>query len=131
MILADTSVWIEFLRGTDTPATEFVRSHLGNDLATTEPVLMELLAGTRPGSQTDQVERLLLSQHWCRIEAAIDYRGAVDVFHAARAAGTQPRALQDCLIAAIALRHGVQLAHRDSDYQQLAAVTDLSVIDLR
>ncbi|MGC5629116.1 type II toxin-antitoxin system VapC family toxin [Georgenia sp. Z1344] len=131
MILVDTSVWIEFLRGTTTPATEFVRDHLGSDLATTEPVMMELLAGTRAGRRTEQVERLMLSQHWCRVDPTLDYRGAVDVFHAARAAGTKPRALQDCLIAAIALRHGARLAHRDVDYEHLARATGLEVIDLR
>ncbi len=131
MTLVDTSVWVEFLRGTETSATSFVRDRLGRDIATSEPVMMELLAGSRPGEHTARLERLLLSQTWHRVEPGLDYRGAVDVFHATRATGHQPRSLQDCLIAAVALRRGVAVAHRDADYGHIAAATPLQVVDLR
>ena len=129
--LVDTSVWIEFLRGTGSTAHLFVREHLGQSMATTEPILMALLAGAASGPQTDAAERLMLGQHWLQIEPSLDYRAAVDIFQAARAAGHQPRSLQDCLITAVALRHGVPLAHRDGDYEYIADVTGLAVIDLR
>ncbi|MDD9208274.1 PIN domain nuclease [Georgenia sp. 10Sc9-8] len=131
MTLGDTSVWIEFLRGTPTAATAYVRDNVGKGLATSEPIVMELLSGARPGERTAQMERLLLSQTWYRIEPALDYRAAVDVFHAARAIGHQPRSLQDCLISAVALRRGVAVAHRDGDYEHIAAATGLHVVDLR
>ncbi|MGL5819016.1 MAG: type II toxin-antitoxin system VapC family toxin [Phycicoccus sp.] len=131
MTLVDTSVWVEFLRGTPTAATTFVRERLGKELATTEPVLMELLAGVRPGERTARIERLLLSQTWHRIDPGLDYRGAIDVFHATRATGHQPRSLQDCLVAAVALRRDVAVAHRDVDYERIAAATGLRVVDLR
>ncbi|HHW84455.1 MAG TPA: PIN domain nuclease [Actinomycetales bacterium] len=129
--LVDTSVWIEFLRGTPTTATEYVRREIGRGVATTEPVLMELLAGARAGRQAAEIERLLLGQEWLGIEPGLDYRGATDVFHAARDAGHPPRSLQHCLIAAIGLRNGVPVAHRDADYEQIAAATGLATIDLR
>ena len=43
----------------------------------------------------------------------------------------QPRSVQDCLIAAVALRNEVAVAHRDSDYEHIATATGLRVIDLR
>lgn len=131
MILLDTSVWIEYLRGTATLATAFVDDHIGVDVATTEPVLMELLAGSRPGSHTTQIERLLLSQHWCTVDPALDYHGAAIIFQATRATGHPPRSLQDCLLAAVALRHDVPVAHRDKDFVRIAEATGLAVIDLR
>lgn len=129
--LVDTSVWIEYLRGTASAATAYVRDQVGDSLLTSEPVLMELLAGARPGKQTTEIERLLLSQSWVRVEPELDYRGAVDVFHAARATGHPPRSLQDCLIAAVALRANVTLAHRDADFERISAATGLLTIDLR
>jgi len=39
--------------------------------------------------------------------------------------------LQDCLIAAVALRHDVTVARRDADFAHLAAATRLRVRDLR
>ncbi len=132
MTLVDTSVWIDYLRGSRGPATGFIRERLGGDeLSTSEPILMELLAGTRPGSQMADVERMLMSQMWCRIDVGLDYRGAVDVFQSTRATGHQPRSLQDCLIAAVALRHGQAVAHRDADFEYIGAATGLQVIDLR
>ena len=131
MILVDTSVWVEFLRGVPGPATTFVREHIGVDVATCEPVMMELIAGARPGAASLRLESMLLSQSWCRVEPALDYRGAAELFHAARAIGRPPRSLQDCLIAAIALRHQVAVAHRDVDFSHLADATGLAVVDLR
>ena len=130
-ILVDTSVWIEYLRGTGSRAHHFVREEVGVTLATTEPILMELLAGAASGPQTAAAERLMLGQHWLQVEPALDYRAAADIFQAARATGHQPRSLQDCLIAAIALRVQTPVAHRDADYAHIAAVTGLDVVDLR
>lgn len=62
MTLVDSSVWVDFLRGTEGPPTRYVREHLGGDLHTTEPVLLEVLAGARAGAATARLERLLLSQ---------------------------------------------------------------------
>lgn len=131
LVLVDTSVWIEYLRGTGSPAHLFVREELGKGLATTEPVMMELLAGAASGAQTAAAERLMLGQHWLQVEPALDYRAAADIFQGARASGRQPRALQDCLIAAIAIRTQTPVAHRDADYAHIAAVTGLRVLDLR
>lgn len=131
MTLVDTSVWIEFLRGNAGPAADLVRERLGAGLLTTEPILMELLAGARAGSSTQRLERLLLSQSWVSVEPGLDYRGAVDIFHACRSDGHPIRSLNDCLIAAIALRTGVSVAHRDGDFVHIAEATGLQAIDLR
>ncbi len=131
MTLVDTSVWVEYLRGTPTAATGFVRDHLGSGVHCSEPVLMEVLAGARPGEHTARLERLLLSQRWCPVETGLDYRGAVDVYQATRANGHPPRSVSDCLIAAVALRRGVAVAHRDRDFEYISAATGLVVVDLR
>lgn len=129
-VLADTSAWVEFLRGTNSRACEYVRANVGA-LASTEPILFELLAGARPGRRTTELERLLLSQFWVPIEPSLDYRAAVDVFHVTRAAGRPPRSLQECLIAALALRRDLSVAHRDADFEHIASATGLRTEDLR
>lgn len=131
MILVDSSVWIDYLRGAPGEARGFVRERLGVGLAASEPILMEVLAGVRPGPPATNVERLLHSQSWCPVEPALDYRAAADVFAITRSSGRQPRSVQDCLIAAVALRRGVAVAHRDRDFEHIAAATGLKVLDLR
>ncbi|MDO5663593.1 MAG: PIN domain-containing protein, partial [Brachybacterium sp.] len=82
--LVDTSVWVEYLRGTPGPGTDVVRQHVGRDICSSEPVMMELLAGARPGRRTAAIERLLLSQTWMTVDAGLDFRGAADVYQATR-----------------------------------------------
>lgn len=131
MTLVDTSVWIEFLRGTGSPAAAYVRTRIGVDLAVCEPVAMELLAGARPGAQAASIERLLAAQEQVALDAVLDHRGAVDVYWATRSTGHQPRSLIDCLVAALTLRAGVPVAHRDIDYEHIGRATGLATIDLR
>lgn len=131
MILVDTSVWVDYLRGAPTHARTFVRERLGSDLATSEPILMEVLVGARREHEVAQLERLLHSQQWVGVEPTLDFRGAADVYRATRATGHQPRSLLGCLVAAVALRRGIAVAHRDRDFERIAAATGLDVVDLR
>src|SRR3989442_14374458 len=53
VMLVDTSAWIELLRATGHPAHVTLRYHLErrSPIAPTEPIIMELLAGTRSGGE--------------------------------------------------------------------------------
>lgn len=51
---------------------------------------------------------------------------AVDLYRAARRSGGTVRSGVDCLIAACALRHGLEVVHRDRDYSALARVSSLA-----
>lgn len=129
-MLVDTSAWVNFLRDAPTRAADFVDGYLGR-LVVTDPVMLEVLAGLPTGPRTAKVERLLASQHWCHLDPILDYRAAVNVFQRTRSSGHQVRSLTDCLIAAIALREGLTLAHRDVDFERIAAATGLATLDLR
>ena len=50
---------------------------------------------------------------------------AVDLYRTARKNGLTVRSSVDCLIAACALRHGIEVLHRDRDYGHLARVSAL------
>jgi predicted nucleic acid-binding protein len=53
------------------------------------------------------------------------FESAVDLYRAARRTGLTIRSSVDCLIAASAIRHGLQVIHRDRDYTALAKVAAL------
>jgi predicted nucleic acid-binding protein len=50
---------------------------------------------------------------------------AVDLYRAARKVGRGERSSVDCLIAACALRHDLEIMHRERDFASLAAVSAL------
>lgn len=59
MILVDTSAWVEFLRDTDSPVCRRVDALLEADVATCDPVRMEVLAGARDERHLHDLRRLL------------------------------------------------------------------------
>jgi predicted nucleic acid-binding protein len=130
VILADTSAWVEYLRGTGSPAhlrlRELIAGH--GELATTEVVVMELLAGAAAQEEVARLRRLLGRFELLPVEGLADYEAATDLYRRCRAGGETVRKLTDCLIAAVALRHGAALLHRDLDFEVIARHSRLQVV---
>jgi predicted nucleic acid-binding protein len=121
VILADTSAWVEFLRGTGSEANLRLRGLLGGDeLAITDVVLMEVLAGARDAAHRDRLRALLARCRFVPIEGPRDYEDAADLYRACRRAGDTVRALTDCLVACVAVRAGAGLLHADRDFDAIA-----------
>jgi predicted nucleic acid-binding protein len=122
VILVDSSAWIEFLRATGSPVNLRLRSALqqGDELASTDVIVMEILAGARDDSDRDRLRRLLYGLEFLAVEGPADYEHASELYRACRAGGETPRKLTDCLIAAVAIRNEAALLCEDSDFLTLA-----------
>ena len=129
MILADTSAWVEYDRATgsavDQRMTELIGG--GGPLVVTEPVLMEIASGARDDAREASLRRLLLRFDLLRFDAAIDFDGATRLYRSCRRAGVTPRAMVDCMIAAVALRSGATLLARDTDMNRIAEVAGIDL----
>jgi len=132
--LIDTSAWVEYFRVTGSPANLEVRRLLQErpaSVVTTEPVVMELLAGAVDERVSQQIETLTGGLRLLPVEAMLDYRNAALTYRAARRRGLTVRKLVDCLIATVAARTGATLVHRNRDFDALAdALPDLRVRSL-
>lgn len=126
MILIDTSAWIEYLRDTGSPTCNRVDELLAADIATCDPVRLEVLAGARSESHLTQLRGLLARATSLPVDSR-HYEQAAIIFRAARAEGLTVRRLMDCLIAAVAIDYSVPLLHADRDFDSLSAVTELRV----
>ena len=128
MILLDTSAWVEYDRSSRSRVARRVTELIGaggTDIAVTEPVLMEMLAGARDERRHHDLRRLLTSFRWIPADPVADFEGAARVYRACRAAGVTPRGLIDCMIVSIAIRSGAALLAADKDYEQIATVMPL------
>jgi predicted nucleic acid-binding protein len=127
LILIDTSAWVEFLRATHGPAHRRVRAVLeqGGEVASTDVVVMELLAGARDTRDRDRLRRLLYGFTLLAVQGPGDYERAAELYRACRAGGETPRKLTDCLIAAVAIRNDAELLHADADFLAIARHTPL------
>lgn len=130
MVLIDSSCWIDFLRDADTPATTYIDRVVAHDLSsvvTCEPIVMELLAGPTGPDQLNRLENLVNGLPCLPFEPTVDFRTAASIQRAVRTTGRTVRSMIDCLIAAVALRHDVEVAHKDADFDLIAGVTKLKV----
>ena len=129
MILADTSAWVEYLRATGSPVHLHLRELVAGEgeLATTEVVTMELLAGATTPEGVARLRRLLGRFDILPVEGLADYEAAAELYRRCRAGGETVRKPTDCLIAAVAMRHGATLLHRDHDFEVIARHTPLRV----
>ena len=126
MILIDTSVWIEVFRR-ERPLDLEAMVDLG-EVVVCPPILQEVLQGMREAGAHRLAKQSMLAFPIVESPMAIDvWLEAAQLYRTARAAGTTIRSAADCLIATCALRHDLEVLHRDRDYEQLARVSPLRV----
>jgi predicted nucleic acid-binding protein len=130
VILADTSAWVEYDRGTGSPVAlrlrELIEAPAG-DLAVTEPVVMEVVAGARGDRREADLRRLLAAFTLIPFDPVSDFDGAARIYRRCRAAGVTPRGMIDCMIAAVAWRSGAALLAHDVDLERVARVVPIDL----
>ena len=124
MVLVDTSVWIEvFRRPSRTVLDDLVDF---DDVVTCLPVIQEVTQGFRDerafGRAREAMHALPIVES--PLSAAV-FDHAADLYRAGRRAGVTVRSGVDCLIAACAIRHGLEVLHHDRDYDALAKISAL------
>ena len=131
VILVDTSVWVEFLRNTGSDSHIRLRLLMTTEaeLAITDAVRLEVLAGARDDIHEQKLKRLLARAVILPTHPA-HYDHAAAVYRSCRRRGDTIRKLLDCLIAAVAIQSGVPVLHADSDFDIMAQHTDLEVVPL-
>lgn len=131
MILADTSAWVEYDRATgsrvDQRLEELIRGH--GQLAVTEPIVMEVVAGCRTDERETDLRRLLTRFTLLRFDAIADFDAAATIYRQCRRAGITPRGMIDCLIASVARRHQATLLAADNDLSRVARIVGIDLDD--
>ena len=124
MILVDTSVWIEVFRARRPLDLESIAPL--EQVATCLPVIQEVLQGFREERAFRIAREAMLALP--TVESPLDadiVLEAVTLYRTARKSGLTVRSAADCLIAACAIRHDLEVLHRDRDFDHLAKVSHL------
>ena len=96
------------------------------EIAVSDAVRMEVLAGARDESHLVSLRRLLARAAVIPTLAA-DYEDAAALYRRCRRRGETVRKLIDCLIAAAAIRAGTPILHNDADFDVLARHSELQI----
>jgi predicted nucleic acid-binding protein len=129
LIIVDTTVWVDYLRGAHNPETEWLEVEADRKrLGLTDLILCEVLQGVRSEPEFSQVrsqlERFALFEtggEGLAIAAANNYRRI-------REQGITVRKTIDCLIATFCLTNGHALLHRDRDFTAFEKILGLAVV---
>lgn len=120
----DTSIWIEVFRECDPQRLEELVDF--EEVVTCLPVVQEVLQGFREERHWRIAREAFFALPIVEspMEAAV-YLEAASLYRSARRGGLTVRSSIDCLIAACAMRHDLEVLHRDRDFTALASVAAL------
>jgi predicted nucleic acid-binding protein len=129
MVIVDTTVWIDYLRGADNPESLWLDRELPRQrLGLTDLILCEVLQGVRDPVLFTQVRDELLAFHIFEtggkdlaVASAANYR-------ILREKGHTVRRTIDCLIATFCIESGHSLLHRDRDFEPFEKMLGLTVV---
>lgn len=119
MLVADSSVWIDFFRGATNPACEALEGWLmQGDAQVLMPdlVLFEVVRGFRSDREMRDAIRVLAPLGAQPIGGEPQALRAAERYRALRAAGWTVRSNVDALVASYCIDHDHILLHRDRDF---------------
>ena len=129
MIIADSSVWIDFLNGYPTPATAHLSGALASrDILVSELIMCEVLRGARSDKHANACElamRRCESVEMCTMKLAVT---AADFHRQLRAKGFTVRKTVDLLIGTYCIMHRHTLLHSDRDFDPMERYLGLKVV---
>ena len=117
MILVDSSVWIDYFRGTPTRETDRLDALLGSEpLAIGDLVLTEVLQGLRDHRAFEQARKLLTSLDVVALGGQQVAIRAAKHFRVLRERGVTARKTIDTVIATRCIVDGYALLYSDRDF---------------
>ncbi len=128
MIVADTSVWIDYVNGVITTQTDILDRELEQDrVVTGDLIIVEFLQGFRSNKQFQIAKHLMDSlEYYDFVGKEISIRAAEN-FRTLRKQGVTIRKTIDVLIATFCIAHDFELLHNDRDYEPMEELLGLRV----
>ena len=129
MVIVDTTVWIDYLGGTETAEALWLdRSLSTTRLGLTDLILCEVLQGVRDERRFEETRRGLLRFEVFPAGGSELAVAAARNYRALRSKGLTVRKTIDSLIATFCLLQGHALLHHDADYDAFERHLGLTVI---
>jgi predicted nucleic acid-binding protein len=125
MVLVDTSVWVNYLRGDATPQVRALKILLsGEEIVGTAPIILQEILQGADSIERFETWRKYFSELFCYLprDPVESHIAAARLYQDCRKAGKTPRSSNDCLIAQIAIENGLTLLHNDRDFNAIASV---------
>jgi predicted nucleic acid-binding protein len=129
MIIVDTSVWIDFLKGENSSERRMLHELIEDDqdIALTGIILTEILQGIKDEKLLNTTRDYLLEFPIYEPKSAATYINAARIYGECRKKGRTVRSTVDCIIAAVCLENNLPVLHKDRDYDINRECTGLKI----
>jgi predicted nucleic acid-binding protein len=128
-MLVDSSVWIDFFNGKQTPQVEILDRALGHrEIVVGDIVLAEVLQGFRQDRDFQRAKRALLRFQVVDMVGKDVALKSASNYRRLRAQGLTIRRTLDCLIATFCIESKLELLHSDRDFEPFERFFDLRVV---
>lgn len=128
MMLADTSVWIDYVNGAMTPQTAILDIELESGrVATCDLLITEFLQGFREDRQFEEARSIMDAlEYYDMVGREIALKAARN-FRELRKHGVTVRKTIDVLTATFCIENGFELLHSDRDFDPMEGILGLRV----
>jgi hypothetical protein len=129
MIVADTSAWIDYFRGTVAQHTDLLDRELSKSrIIIGDLIMAELLQGFSGESDFQIARQLMESLEYKDFVGRDMAIAAAQNYRILRRKGITVRKTIDVLIATFCIEHGYELIHNDRDFDPMERVLGLRVL---
>ena len=129
MVIVDTSVWVDFFGGRDTPQVARLERFLeeSEDICTCGVILTEVLQGICGDSDCARTLSRFGTFLYLDMPRSAFVKAA-QIYRSLRRRGLRVSKPVDCMIAAVATEHNVALLHNDRDFDPIEEFCGLKVV---
>jgi len=118
LIFVDSSVWVDYFNGRQSPETDYLDSLLGKEsIVTGDLVLIEVLQGFKSDKDYKTARELLTSLTVFSLGGQKLAIKSADNFRLLRKKGVTVRKTIDVLIATFCIEQNLPLLHADKDFE--------------
>jgi predicted nucleic acid-binding protein len=130
--IVDTSVWIDFFGGNDTPEVQELQRLIdaSEDVCICGVILTEVLQGIREDKDHAAASAAFEAFLFLPMTQRTFMRAA-DLYRTLRRREVTVRNAVDCMIASVAIEHDIPLLHNDRDFDGIATLRNLKVVKTR
>jgi predicted nucleic acid-binding protein len=129
VVIVDTTVWVDFFSGKNTPEVGILERLVteDEDICICGVILTEVLQGIR--SDAEYIETLSRFDSFLFLDLNRQtFIKAAQLYRTLRRRGITSRKPVDCMIAAVAIEHDIPLLHNDRDFDPIEKICGLEVV---
>jgi predicted nucleic acid-binding protein len=129
MIVADTTVWIDYVNGTDNSQTQWLKRLIANgDILVGDLIIAEFLQGFKTDSDFSDAKKLINSFRYHGIVGKKIAIKSAENYRLLRKRGITIRKTIDVIIGTFCIENNLSLLHNDRDFDPMEEHLGLKVI---